>query len=306
NVATGDYAGGGGAFRCTLNRCLIAGNRATGSVGSGGGADQCTLNNCLVISNSAPYVGGLQICTANNCTIVGNSAAGGAGSWGGGAGNSTLNNCIVCYNYSPDAPDCGHNTSVSYCCVPTLQDGPRNFTNPPAFVDLAAGDFHLQFSSSCINSGWNASAPPGTDYDGHTRMVGSAVDVGAYEFAAPVSVISYGWLQQFGLPTDGSADFVDTDGDGLNNWQEWRANTDPTTGLSALRVLSISNALPGVAVTWRSASNVTYYLDRSTNIGTQHSFSIIKAGIPSQGLSTTCTDSNAAPNAPIFYRVGVQ
>ena len=306
NLATGTYASGAGAFRCTLNKCFVVGNRGLGSVSGGGGADQCTLNNCLVISNSAPYVGGVQICTANNCTIVGNSAAGAAQSWGGGAGNSTLNNCIVYYNYSPSLPDCGYNTSASHCCVPTLQEGPRNFTHPPGFVDLAAGDFRLQSTSSCINSGLNASAPAGTDYGGNTRIIGNAVDVGAYEFQSPTSVLSYAWLQQYGLPTDGSADFVDSDADRMNNWQEWRANTDPTSALSALRMLSVSNAPPNVAVTWQSVSHVTYYLDRSTNIGAGGSFATVRTSILSQGLITTCPDTNPPANAPVFYRVGVQ
>ncbi len=306
NLATSTYSSGAGAFRCNLNQCLVIGNKALGFVSSGGGAYQSTLNNCLVISNSAAYTAGLQICTANNCTIVGNSATGGSESWGGGAGNSTLNNCIVYYNYSPSFPDCGHSTGVSYSCVPTLQEGPRNFTNPPVFANIAAGDFHLQSTSPCINSGSDASAPAGIDYGGNTRIIGGAVDVGAYEFQAPLSVLSYAWLQQYGLPTDGSADFVDSDVDRMNNWQEWRANTVPTSALSALRMLSVSNASPNVAVTWQSASNVTYYLDRSSNPGGPGSFATLQTSILSQGLTTTFTHTNVPANAPMFYRVGVQ
>jgi hypothetical protein len=173
-------------------------------------------------------------------------------------------------------------------------------------VDQAGGNLRLQSNSPCINAGLNAYAPAGPDLDGQPRIIGGTVDVGAYEFPSPQSLISYAWLQQYGLPTDGSADYADPDGDGLNNWQEWRAGTDPTNGLSVLRLLKPVPGPSGVAVSWQSVGTRTYFLERSTNLGVVPFFVPLSSNIVGQAGATTLLDTNAAGLVPLFYRVGVQ
>src|SRR5262249_55758921 len=144
---------------------------------------------------------------------------------------------------------------------------------------------------SCINAGKNVYVNASADLDGMPRISGGTVDVGAYEFQNPASGISYAWLQQFGLPTDGSADFTDPDSDGLNNWQEWIAGTNPTSALSALRLLPPASDGTNVIVTWQSVAGVIYSLERTGNLS--GGFTPLATGIPGQPGTTTYTNGNA-------------
>jgi hypothetical protein len=196
---------------------------------------------------------------------------------------------------------------LSYSCTtPLPTNGIYNLTNAPLFVGDAGDRLRLQFNSPCINAGSNAWAPAGPDPDGHPRIAGGTVDVGAYEFQSPQSLISYAWLQQYNLPIDGSVDVIDADGDGLNNWQEWRAGTNPTSALSVLRLLSPASGALGVIVTWQSVSGLNYYLERRTDLGAQPPFLPLATNIVGQPGTTTFTDTNAVGAGPFFYRIGVR
>jgi parallel beta-helix repeat protein len=301
------YGNGGGAYGGTLNGCTLAGNSA--SLGGGVAGDYslpCTLNNCVITGNSASYHGGGAYSgTLNNCTLTGNSAHGN----GGGALGSMLNNCVAYFNTAAEGANYwGEDLylSLSYCCTtPMPTNGIGNITNAPLFVDYAGGNLRLQTNSPCINAGLNAYAPGPTDLDGLPRIVSGTVDIGAYEFQEPGSAISYAWLQQYGRPTAGSADFNDPDHDGLNNWQEWRCGTCPTNALSALRLLAVSPAATNLSVTWQSVAGVSYFLERSTNLSATPCFTRVATNLPGQPGTTSYSDTTATNPGPYFYRVGV-
>jgi hypothetical protein len=295
-----DSAGGGAAFS-TLNNCMLTGNRAY----FGGGAESCMLNNCTLTGNSALAAGGgADGGTLNNCTLTGNSTAMN-GTGGGGANGCTLNNCIVYYNSSPKGANCVGATLSYSCTIPLPENGIGNLTNAPVFVDKADGNLRLQFNSPCINAGSNASAPAGLDLDGQPRIAGGAVDMGAYEFQFPQSLISNAWLQQYNLPIDGSADFIDSDGDGLNNFQEWRACTNPTNYLSVLKLLVPTPNLPGHVVKWQSVMGRNYIVEKSFSVDAKSSFIPLATVTGEPGL-TTFSDMEPHRTGSIFYRVQVQ
>ncbi|PWU22026.1 MAG: hypothetical protein C5B50_00265 [Verrucomicrobia bacterium] len=295
------YGGGGAGYYCTLNNCILRSNTVSGN--GGGAGVNCTLNNCLLTGNQADGNGGGvgYWCTLNNCTLAENSAGG----TGGGADLSTLYNCIVYFNLASSNLNYSAST-FSFCCTTPDPGGAGNITNDPAFLNPGADDFHLQSTSPCINAGDNAYALAATDLDGNPRIRGGTVDIGAYEIQNPTSIISYAWLQHYGLATDGAADFADPDRDGMNNWQEWICGTDPNDASSVLKLLTPSQSGSGVTLTWQSVSGKTYFVQRSTNLLQQPAFISIQTGIPGQPGMSSFTDTSANPQAPCFYRIGIE
>jgi hypothetical protein len=298
NVASS--TGGGGAYGGMLKNCVI-----TDNVGAeGAGANRATLINCVLRRNSGSHGGGAYGSELYNSTVAGNSASSG----GGGVDNSTVRNSIVFYNSSSTGPN-SQSSTFDYCCTtPMPAGGQWNTTSFPRFVDPVGdlGDLRLQSNSPCIGSGNNSYVQSAFDLDGLPRVIGGAVDVGAYEFQSPSSVLPFVWAERYGIPTDGSADFADGDSDGMNNYGEWRSDTIPTNALSVLRMMSATNGAMGANVTWQSVATRSYWLERATNLGGAPSFRTVATNIAGAAGTKTFTDISATNGGPYFYRVGVQ
>ena len=297
---------------CTLINNAVVNTNSSSSYASGGGAYWSYLTNCVVVSNSVSgtvftvgYGGGCgNTCFLVNCTIIGNSALGPNGI-GGGIYNDTVFNCIVYNNTAATGPNWS-GTLHNSCTMPLPTSGENNITNAPLMVNQLGSDYHLQSNSPCINSGKNVYVSFTNDVGDHPRIVGGTVDMGAYEYQTPSSMLSYAWAQQYGLPTDGSADNADNDKDGVSNFAEWKSSTNPTNALSLLQLapLVFTNSPDGLVVTWQSVANVTYYLQRSSDLSS--GFSSIQSNLVGQADSTSYADTTVTNDGPYFYRVGVQ
>jgi len=151
--------------------------------------------------------------------------------------------------------------------------------------------------------------PPPRILTANPRIVGGAVDIGAYEFQSPLSVLPYAWLEQYGLPTDGSADFADTRRRRLEQLAGMESRHQPDqclVGVENDRHRAPINNAPGIVVTWQSVSGITYYLQGSTNLSVQPAFSSIQSNIVGQAGTTSYTNTTATNGNSFFYRVGVQ
>ncbi len=186
-------AHGGGAAYSTLYNCLVKGNWVNN--GLGGGLYQCTAYNALVLDNrltmlnpedSSPYRGmggGAYGGQLFNCTVAGNSAS------KSGGGTVEVTNAINCIVWSNTATwgDANHfYSTLAYSCSLPLPPGTGNISGNPQFADVSAGNYRLASSSPCRDAGlgmaWMDSWP--WDYDKNLRVVGTTVDMGAFEYTA--------------------------------------------------------------------------------------------------------------------------
>lgn len=160
--------------------------------------------NCLFVDNSAgqtnlSIVGGGAVYVVGNgtgiynCTFSGNTTVSSRSNAGGiynAFANTVIQNCVIfgstTYN-RPQIFSMGPPPAVMQCNIdqPSFVDPYQssNISRPPLWVSPETGDFRLQPGSPCIDAGsGNVPGLPATDFDGNPRVVGTAVDMGAFEF----------------------------------------------------------------------------------------------------------------------------
>ena len=93
---------------------------------------------------------------------------------------ATLKNCIVYGNHAAVSNTvCGG--TVEHCCVEDVIIGTGNITGNPQFIDEQVDNFRILPTSPCIDAGNSIAMAEPVDFDGEPRIVGNAVDIGAFE-----------------------------------------------------------------------------------------------------------------------------
>ncbi len=319
----GLYLGRGGrVYRSIISRNV--------SISSGGGLyafEGGYLENCLIDGNQAGGEGGGGAYLDADAAVIYTTVSGNyTTNRGGGlfcARDVTNINCIV---YANSADVSGDNWATSgvgavfaSVCTTPLPSGSGNFSNNPAFVNIAISNYNLSFGSPCIDAA-DPSAAPAVDLPGGVRPLDgdgdgtNDYDIGCYEYNyyfadSNQDGIPDGWYIQYGLnPIDEDVASEHADGDPFDNGSEYVADTNPTNPLSYFYIstTTYSKASSVCSLTFNCSTSRVYDLEYRNHVGTD-------PWIPAAGRtnvpgavsgSLTLTDTNSAETS--VYRVGVR
>ena len=205
---SGFYNKGGLVTHCTISNCSHATSQSWGMAGvlaegTGARAENCLFVDCNKTDTSDVVLKVEKGCTAINCSVV-NCKLGGddsAAIWVGWTdGGSTIcyaKNCLVFGCVSTNGVSCPFNVTSYPDCVgmqylncATDGDAAINesckLITSAAFKDYANGDYRPAGGGALVNAGVTPEGWAGiTDLAGKKRVVGSAIDIGAYELQAP-------------------------------------------------------------------------------------------------------------------------
>lgn len=232
-----DYGGGIYVTECInvkVTNCFIIRNMAILGAGIYSIDSVLTIKQSVFRENMA-YYGGAVFCDAqpdgklvmNNCTLANNSAIVGrsiACDSFFGSSTVTVTNSIL-YNGAEEIWNNDNSTiAITYSDVYGGWPGKNNIDADPLFTDIVRGVYHLLPDSPCIDAGdpQYLPQPDETDINGNPRLVGKAIDMGAYE-AQPSIELTVNWFEfdaTIGFPNpDDQILIIRNSGAGTLNWQ---------------------------------------------------------------------------------------
>jgi hypothetical protein len=148
------------------------------------------IANCTFVNNRSSTAGGLylaEVQTGNN-RVVNTIFAGNTGQYGSQIfieknNNTVFSNCFV---------SSGSSNIYLYNAIEKSQNFKNIINTGALFADSAAGNLTLAANSPCVNAGLadtTGLSLPQKDLSGKVnRIVGKAVDIGAYEFPTDISI----------------------------------------------------------------------------------------------------------------------
>lgn len=210
-VGSDESIGFGGAVSAfygtiALTNCLVAGNTASngGAFSASGPSGKLTATNCTIVGNTARIAGGVSASVSVSVVTIRNSIL-----WGNRAVVSPESDVF----YFTERAPCTSNN-----CIEGGWSGEcstNNIASDPAFVDPVGpdgipgtldDDYRLQNTSPCVDEGdaldlpadladvdgdGDIDEPIPVDLAGGTRVLGTGVDMGAYEsLASPIPTVS--------------------------------------------------------------------------------------------------------------------
>lgn len=128
--------------------------------------------------------------------------------------------------------------------------------------------------------------------------------------AQPAEIISDEWKTSFfgSVSNALAAANADPDGDGVPNWKEFLAGTNPTNATSRLQLgqaqWTTNAGSRALVLSWLSAPGKQYVLECSSSV-TASNWTTLASGIMGDGTLRSFTHSNLVNNAQ-FYRVRLQ
>ena len=114
NNMSGSGSTAGGAYKCTLNSCIVCNNSCSDWTG---GMEECIASNCVIACNESTHVGagGAVNCILVHCTITNNTTTGSAG---GSCGACTLYGCFIEGNHVVGGTSGADlNSSTAHNCI---------------------------------------------------------------------------------------------------------------------------------------------------------------------------------------------
>jgi hypothetical protein len=272
NLISGSTTAGIALFDAATAYNTIRGNSIFGNQGIG-----IALNNLANHNLSAPVITSAMVTTD---TAV-------AGTYAGGAGQQYQ------LDFYADAPETFGAEAMTYLGSITVTG-----TGSVATFNATLG--------ACLPAGRVVTATA-TDPSGNTSQLSTGVTVSLV--STPNDGIPDAWRAQYfggnGTTTNSrSAVFADPDGDGMNNYQEFLAGTNPTNQASALDLVAL-NPLAGTnAVRLNSVAGRVYRVLTRDDLGVG-AWSILADQVIGTGTNILLADPATAVLPRRFYRAQV-